>query len=740
MIETQPLEIEDFSGGITDNYIDGAPNSYFEGDNFVITFNKKLYTRPGSLIFSEDNPQIPTGAVRIGALIPFEGTLLVQSAKKIFFEDVTYQTLQGPSGNDVFSLGTTANFISFAEWNSHLFLTNDAFAKPAMIYKDASSDLQVRTAGLPKLASNPSIAGTAGAGNFLYAFIRKSSYSVGALAFEDVSAPVIVEALLLTAPDVNQHDITSIAVLANGAGENYDTSTNLKVEIYRTIDGGDTFFLVGEVANGTTIFTDTMSDDTLLNQAPLYITGGVLDKEQPPECKYVHVTNNFAYYAYIKEDGAEFANIIQQSFENSPGASNALFRVRVDDTIMGLSSYNFTPIVLCRNSIYRLEGNYNADGSGFLDKQKIREKVGCVSNRSIVQTPDGTLFAGEDGFYWTDGFQVMKVSTEFNKRYLALEDKTKIYGTYNKLEERVLWAVKKDGGSADNDTIFCLDLRFGIKPNACFTTWSGGVNFAPTALAYFENQIVRADYRGFVFKHDNQVYTDPIINLDVVDVTQWYVQTLIYNYISCAFKFGTSFMRKWVTRIVATASNETNLSLQINSINDNGRRTSSLKPILFRNAVIWGDEDLTWGDPELLWNFEGIIEEQRRFNAKGIRCSYKQIQFTNAEVQIATSALDGNAVVNSVAKTATLVNLANTDWVKNAVDYYLSFSNDNFTRQFRVSARTSDVLTFEDVPNFAPNGTFGWKLIGKPKNQVLNLLSYCLHYTVLGKTQTDFKG
>lgn len=739
MIETQPLELEDFSGGITDNYIDGAPNAYFEADNFIVTFNKKLYTRPGSLILSEENPQIPTGAVRIGALIPFEGTLLVQSAKKVFFEDVTYQTLQGPGANDVFSLGTTASFISFAEWNSHLLLTNDAFARPAKIYKDGSSVLQVRTAGLPKLSADPIIAGTAGSENFLYAFVLKYPYSVGALGFEDYGPVRIVEALLLTAPDVNQHDISVIPVLTNGAGENYDTA-NIKIEIYRTIDGGDTFFLVGEVTNGTTVFTDTMSDATLLNQALLYTTGGILDKEQPPECKYVHVTNNFAYYAYIKEDGVEFSNIIQQSFENDPDASNALFRVRVDDTIVGINSFNFTPIVFCRNSLYRLDGAYNADGSGFLDKQKIRGKVGCVSNRSIVQTPDGTFFAGHDGFYWTDGFDVRKVSTEFNKRYIALENKSKIYGTYNTLEQRVLWAVQKDGGSADNDAIFCLDLRFGIKPDSCFTTWSGGDSFAPTALTYFEDQILRADYRGYIFKHDDSIYTDPIINEVEADTTKWYVKTLVFNYISCALKFGTSYMRKWVTRIVATASNETNLSLQINSINDNGRKTASLKPIVFKNAVIWGDEDLTWGDDQLFWNYEGLIEEQRRFPAKGIRCSYKQIQFTNAEVEITSSDLDGNAVVNSVAKTATLVDLADKDWVKNAVDYYLSFANDNYTRKFLVTARTSDVLTFEDAANFAPNGTYAWKLTGMPKNQVLNLLSYCLHYAVLGKTQVDYKG
>lgn len=739
MIETQPLEVEDFSGGITDNYIDGAPNAYYEGDNFLVTFNKKLYTRPGSLIFSEENPQIPTGAVRIGALIPFEGSLLVQAAKKIFFEDVTYQTLQGPSSNDVFSAGSTANFISVAEWNSHLILTNDAFAKPVKVYKDATSTLRVRTAGLPKVASNPTIGGTAGTADWLYAFVLRYPYSVGALAFEDFGPVLIVEAPNLTAPNVNAHNISAIPVLSNGAGDNYDT-TQIKVQIYRTIDGGDTFFLVGEVTNGTTVFTDTMSDATLLLQDVLYTTNGVLDREQPPECKYVHVTNNFAYYAYIKEDGAEFANIIQQSFENDPDSSNALFRVRVDDTIVGINSFNFTPIVFCRNSIYRLEGTYNADGSGFLDKQKIHGTIGCVSNRSIVQTSKGTFFAGHDGFYWTDGFQVMKVSTEFNKRYIALSNKTKIYATYNPLEERVLWTAQKDGGSADNDIIFCLDLRFGIKPDMCFTTWSGGANFAPTALAYFNNQIVRADYRGFVFKHDDLVYTDPVIDLDEADVTLWYVQALIYNYISCAFKFGTSYERKWVTRIVATASNETNLSLQINSINDNGRRTSSLKPILFRNAVIWGDEDLTWGDDQILWNFEGIIEEQRRFPAKGLRCSYKQVQFTNAEVLISSSELDGNAVVNSGAKTATLVNLANTDWVKNAVGYFISFSNDNYTRQFEITERTADVVTFADVPGFSPSGNLGWKLTGKPKNQVLNLLSYCLHYAVLGKTQVTAKG
>jgi len=738
MIETQPLEIEDFSGGITDNYIDGNPNAYLEADNFLVTLNRKLYARPGSEIYSSDNPQLPIGAVRIGALVSFfDEVLFVQTGKRLYYEDVTYISLLGPSGNEPFSAGDTSKFISHTPWNSHLFLTNDAFAKTIKIYKDALGDLQVRTAGLPALASTPTAVGVAGAKNYLYAYVYSYAYNVGNLAFEDQGPVTTLSVPNVNEPSVNTINHSAIPVLTNAGGGNYDTA-NIKVDIYRTIDGGDTFFLVGTITNGTTTFADTVSDATLLNGELLYTTGGVLDKEPPPLSKYIHVTNNFAYYAYLYEDGAELANVIQQSFENDPDSTNALFRVKVEDTIIGINSFNFTPIVFCQNSLYRLDGNYEADGTGLLSKQKIHDTIGCVSNRSIVRTSKGTFFAGQDGFYWTDGFQVIKVSTEFNTRYLALEDKTRIYGTYIALEERVLWAVTRDGASADNDAIFALDLRFGIKPDSCFTTWSGGESFSPTALVYFQNQLLRADHRGYVFRHGSDLTSDPLV--DVAELAEdWFVQSIIYNYISCAYKFGTSFMRKWVTRIVLTATSDTNLSLQIVSINDNGQKTAYLKPIRFKNSVIWGDADITWGDALIVWNYQGLIEEQRRFPAQGIRCSYKQIQLTNADVEISTSDVEGLATVNNSLKTATLVNLATMDWPVHSVGYYLSFENDNYVNKFLVTSSTADTLTFADVGNLAPNGNFAWKLTGIPKDQVLNLLSYCLHYSVLGKTQVTYK-
>jgi len=52
---------------------------------------------------------------------------------------------------------TTSNYISHAEWNGHKIITSDAFEKPQKIYKDSTGVFRLRTAGLPKLASSPTI-------------------------------------------------------------------------------------------------------------------------------------------------------------------------------------------------------------------------------------------------------------------------------------------------------------------------------------------------------------------------------------------------------------------------------------------------------------------------------------------------------------------------------------------------------------------------------------------------------
>ncbi len=740
MLQTQPLQIEDFSGGITDDYLDAAPNKYEEADNFIVTTNKKLYTRPGSTLFDASNPQISTGNVRVGYLETFNDWLIIHSDDKIHYIDGTFQVLQGPTGNEVFSAGDTTNYISIAKWNNHLYLTSDAFPRPMKIYEDGAGDLQVRNSSLPALATSPTCTPAAGANSYIYAFVHYYTYANQDLTFEDFGPLTTVEVINAIAPNSTAIAISAIPVLSNSGGDNYGTSS-VKIKIYRTTNAGTTFFYVGEVTNGTTTYSDTMSDATLITRATLYTTDGSLENDEAPLSKYVHVTDNVAYYAHLKDGSNTYVNRVRMSKPSDPDACPGSFFVDVDDTITGMSSFQYTPIVFCKGSIYRLDGKFGADGSGLVTVQKISDTVGCVSNHSIVRTTKGTFFAGNDGFYVTNGYQVDKLSDEFNVRYKSMlaKGEKNIVGTFDEENERVMWAVKNQTSTDDNDTIFNLELAFGN----CFTTWSGGdnlTNFTPTAITYHNKQIIRGDLRGYVFKHATSELTDPKVDTTISPST-WEEATIIYNYVSAGYDFGTKFMRKFVPRIGILASSQSALALQPISINDDGLKTSDLKPIVSYLTFLWGDPAITWGDASLIWNYSGIIEEWRRFPATNLRCTYKQIQLTNAYVVVVDSDDTVEATVDtSAGPSVTLDNIADFSWLNDVVDYYITFDSDNFTRDFLITDRVSDsVITIQDTSGALTNGSKAWKIRAKRKNQILNLLAYTIHFAILGKTQKAYQ-
>jgi hypothetical protein len=272
-----------------------------------------------------------------------------------------------------------------------------------------------------------------------------------------------------------------------------------------------------------------------------------------------------------------------------------------------------------------------------------------------------------------------------------------------------------------------------------FTTVSGAANFAPTFIEIVLGELIRADKRGYIFKHKNTLFADPRIDTATVPST-WGVATIIYNYVSMATNFGTSSARKLVTRLLVESANETNLSLQPVSINDDGRIEANLGALRYRANLVWGDDDIYWGDSSLIWGNQGMILQQRRFPAKGLRCQYKQIKLTNANVAIVSSDLLGTAAIDSTAKTATLTNLATVDWPTGSLDFYLAFEQDNFTREYLIVGRTNDVLTFSDATNFSQTAAASrWVMRGKPKNEILQLLAYSIDYMVFGKTTQMFR-
>ena len=736
------LTVEDFSGGITDYILAAQPNQSATLENLLINPNKKLETAPGSQIFDTSMYQIPDGNQRIGGIFAsILPELLINSARKIWYPNTSaFAEFTGPSSNPAFSVGTTSDFPSFAEWNSHIFATNTAYADPIKMYKNGSDVWQIRTAGLPKLASAPTVTSSGGTGNnYVYAFLYHYSYTVGTTQFEDFGATTLVSVANVGAPNVNTINISAIPVLAIGATGNWDTST-ITVYIYRTINNGSVYYKVGQVTNGTTTYADSTSDTALQLNTLLYTNSGVLDNDPPPNAKYITIVNGVAYYGNIKSGSQIYKNRVQQSVQNDPDSCPSALYVDLLDEVTGLSSYNDNPLVFTKGHVYRLNGQYTQLGQGQVTYEDITKTIGCVSHQSIVQTRYGVFWAGNDGFYWTDGFNFQKVSDSINERYKSfVSDSTRssrICGTYDTKDNRVYWGVTADVSATDNDSFVVLDLRWGVNPASSFTTRVNGSSFAPTGLAFFNNQLIRADKRGYVFKHDANYSTDPAVDTTVTP-DQWTTKAIVPVYASIVSNLGFPTVRKWVSKVLLTMENVTNASVQIYSVNDNSSAQVPLKEIRYRGNVLWGDPSLVWGADTPYWSYFNLIENMRRFPAGGLRCSYKQLIITQAFTNVYKSDDISTATVSRSDRTAELTNLS-LAWPSDAQDYYISFENDNYTQNYQIQQRTSDTkLTLLDPIVSLPSGVQKWVIRGYPKGEIFKIVSYVVYFAPM--TDQSFK-
>ncbi len=754
-MSVQPYTQSDFSGGFTDYYLSANPTKCRRADNFLLSPHGalgKLKTRPGSTFFATSaHAQLPSGASRVGAIIDFNNIRFPLNAKSLYwYASATWNEVVGPYGagtGHIFPTGVTvASAASWSTWGKHLFLTADYLIKPVKAFEYSTGNYAFVTAGLPDLASAPTIT-AAGTRAYEYAFLYEYTYVAGNLTFVDLGPITRVT----TATGAASTAISAIPVLANSSDDkNYDIAptfgTSFKVGIYRTTDGGTALYKVGTVNNGTTTFTDTTTDAALVLLEPLYTTGGVVENEAPPLCKLVHIIGNIGYYANIQEGSDLRPNRCRQSIPGNPSSSPGDFFVDIDQDIIGLSSARDIPLLLADASAWRIDGAYDELGRGQMVATRISDTCSCVSGLSVVQTLDGTFWAGKDGFYYTDGFTVMRINEGWDVTYAdfvgTAAQRRRIVGSYDSIHRRIWWSMQSSSGT-DVDTSVVLDLRFGVSKDMSFTTCSGGAaadgdtNWAPTGIAFDKGDLIRGDVRGYIFQHDDDLTSDYLINTSIA-ATSWVTTTIIYDFVSIGNNFGTDAVRKYGTWLDLQCANRTNLSLQPVSMNDDGRVTENLQLVRFRGNLLWGDPATTWGDPELVWNRAGTIEVKRRFPAKSLRFSHKQIQLTNAYVVIDNSDIRGTVTINSTAKTAVLDDGAAT-WDTNFVGYYIAFEND-LTTDYPISGVTSSTITYVDASNTTASfAGSSYEIKGYPKDEVLDLLSYTIWADAFGTTQESFK-
>jgi hypothetical protein len=744
----QKVEMEDFSGGVTDYYLNAPGNKMRRADNVLLSQYAtmgKPFTRFGSRIYLDTAPQIPSGSQRIAMTFFYEDILFMQSSTHLYFEDGTGWTeVLGPTGNNAFIGASTSTQFNYTHWNHHTLIANDDRSLVQKMIIDETGTPQIFQAGLPAV-NMASVVLTPGAGAnvWLYKFVYRQAYTViGDVIFADYGP----ESVPFTVTGTTTVAITGLPVLSNGSATNYRTS-DILIDIYRTVNAGATYYLVGSVTNGTTTFNDTVSDATLITRTRLYTTGGVVSNDPPPKCLAVHVSkDSVAYYVNIEDSTGQIMTnrcllSVPGDIDSVPGS----FFVDANDTIVGVSSTKSNTILLCKNSVYRLDGIYDELGRGGAAAERISDTAGCLNGQCAVQALDGVFWLGNDGVYFTDGFQVIRLNQDYDKTYRSWvtasgridTTRTRRYqGKYDSTKNRIWWTIQQAG--IDVDSCYVLDLNWGVRGFATFTTASGN-SFAPTAIEFINGNMIRCDRRGYVFEHQDGLYSDPLIDISL-SPDEWSEETIMFDIESISYNFGTSAIRKYVTAMNITCESSTNLSLALQSNNDDSRIVADLLPIRYRGNVTWGDPDIYWGDPSLEWNRQGLISAKRRMPARSLRCNYKSIRLRNAKVAILNSDQIGNVNVDAVAKTATLVASGTFDWPSNAVDYYISFQSDGYVAEYLITERAADVLTYSDLGDTSVSlPDQKWVLRGYPKGEVLNLLNFSIVYEISGPTLDTYK-
>lgn len=580
--------------------------------------------------------------------------------------------------------------------------------------------------------------------SYNYAMHYAYTYTVGDVTYEDAGPVYFFSADTCLPVEQVAISLTGIPTLANDTSTNYDT-TVITVKIYRTENAGNIYYLVGSVTNGTATFSDTMTDVILTSQPRLYTTGGVVENDPPPICKCLHIVEGKGYYGNIIEDGESLPNRVRQSIAGDPDSAPGSFFDDMDDEVMGISSVQTIPMALCKTSIYRIEGSFDELGRGSMRHVAIKNpgSVGLASEASIVRIDNGVLFAGTDGFYFTDAQILQKLSGDWNATYSGLVNTQakaqRIQGTYDPISKRVFWCVQRenDEDHEENDSILCLDLNYSLE-SPCWTTWSNdGGHLSPTAILTWAGKLLRGHSLGYLFIHDASLLTDPYVNADV-EVKSWGTKSVIVDYISIATDINSGAVRKWSGQVQAQFK-DTDLFMAISTINEEGE-SRDLAPMRRRSTVAWNDLTINWGDPTILWNFQGNITRKRRMPAKSLRWTSKQMRFTSDYVLLKESGtVPGTATVVADEESVTLDDATYT-WLPDCEGYFICFDDDDYDTQFEIDERYSDTVIYvKDPDGNLTDGVKAWKIYGQPKNQLVHFLSYAVIAAPLSISQADYR-
>jgi hypothetical protein len=182
------------------------------------------------------------------------------------------------------------------------------------------------------------------------------------------------------------------------------------VEIYRTVESGTVFYLVNQntllpvgVLDATQrTYNDDSSDAAIQTNEVLYTQGargglsGPLQNDEPPPCRFIWPGND-----RVIMGGLEKANEVRWSKLVFPGepvqfTQNDAFKASIDEEVTAAAFLDGAWFIASKRGWWVVQGE-GPDDSGignFTTPRRLPSDVGCLSQRSIVEIPEGFLFQG----------------------------------------------------------------------------------------------------------------------------------------------------------------------------------------------------------------------------------------------------------------------------------------------------------------------------------------------------------
>lgn len=228
---------------------------------------------------------------------------------------------------------------------------------------------------------------------------------VDAQGGEHISAPSEAVTYTLTAADDTVTiDFTNLTL--TDMEDTEDSRHEVKIDLYRTTNGGDTYYYVSTLTNDRhsayATFTDATPDTTISSNRELYTGGQVLDNEQAPAFRHMCVHNNRLFGIV-----ADYPDQIWYSKQILPYSgiafSKAFFVSNPQaESYTALASANSVLMAFRYNGIDLVCGQGpgdNGQGATFEEPVATALDVGCIDARSLVWYPGGYFFQAQGGIY-----------------------------------------------------------------------------------------------------------------------------------------------------------------------------------------------------------------------------------------------------------------------------------------------------------------------------------------------------